>query len=86
MPVVIPDSLVHKLAMQHYTDVNRPTFDNAPREWRPDVEEWFALPQTVKELWYAGLRKWLEYWEAKYPGSLDYVLQNWIDLDFQLEP
>lgn len=82
--MTFPDNLVQKIAMYNYIFDVRPKNQNIARDWRPDVEIWFQIPETKKDLWYENASQWLTDWSNKYPGSIDYVLENWVDVDFKV--
>lgn len=84
--MIFPKNLVEKLAFQHYIDSTRPAFQNSAVDWRPEVENWFSFTEAEKTLWRNRANQWLVDWNDKYPGSIDYVFENWIDVDFNNPP
>ena len=86
MTVLVTDNFINKIAMQHFMDKNKPTFANAARDWRQDITAWFDLSEAEKTIWRNSTNQWLIDWNNKYPGSIDYVFENWVDVDFTLTP
>lgn len=78
----IPDKLVKKIALQRYLDSSRPMLANLATDWRPDVVAWNKLTSTQKAPYINSAKLWLEAWAEKYPSSVEYVVENWEDVDF----
>lgn len=80
----IPDNLVKKIALQRYLDSTRPMLTNLAADWKPDVVAWNNLTSAQKAPHINSAKLWIEAWAEKYPSSVEYVLENWVDVDFSI--
>jgi hypothetical protein len=81
-----PEAFVKKIALQKYIDSKRPLFPTSPRDWRVDVNDWNSLNETMKQPWYEKSEQWLTDWAEKTPNSVQFVVENWVDVDFSTTP